>query len=78
MKTAFSSGQAQQASELAHKMSPPCRHLGAIQLCNLLKQIEDSLRNNEEPDTLEPLLAESILEFAGIKSIIEIQITKIA
>jgi CheY-like chemotaxis protein/HPt (histidine-containing phosphotransfer) domain-containing protein len=77
MEATVRSGQTSQAYELVHKMLPPCRHLGATQLCSLLKQIEDNIRNNEQTITLESLMADSIQEFAGIKGIIESQIAKI-
>jgi signal transduction histidine kinase/CheY-like chemotaxis protein/HPt (histidine-containing phosphotransfer) domain-containing protein len=77
MKVVVNSGQPAQAYELAHKMLPPCRHIGATQLCSLLKQIEENIRNNEQANALESLMAESIQEFDGIKGIIEIQIAKI-
>jgi signal transduction histidine kinase/HPt (histidine-containing phosphotransfer) domain-containing protein/ActR/RegA family two-component response regulator len=77
MKAMITSDQPDQAYELAHKMLPPCRHIGATQLCSLLKQIEDNIRNNNQAHALESLMTESIKEFAEIKSIIEMQIAKI-
>lgn len=77
MKSVASSGQSGQISELAHKMLPPCRHIGASQLCNLLKQIEDGVKNKEQAQALESLLDESLHEFNDIKGLIEIQIAKI-
>ncbi len=77
MKIAVSKGESKQITELAHKMLPPCRHLGATALCNLLKQIEDNIRNEEKSDALESLLGESLQEFKGIRGLIEEHIAKI-
>jgi CheY-like chemotaxis protein/HPt (histidine-containing phosphotransfer) domain-containing protein len=77
MNDVVNSGHPGQAYELAHKMLPPCRHLGATQLCSLLKQIEENIKNKEQPHALVTLTAESIQEFADIKGLIEIQIAKI-
>jgi signal transduction histidine kinase/HPt (histidine-containing phosphotransfer) domain-containing protein len=37
------------AADLAHKLSSPCRHLKAIKLYNLLKQIEQNMRSPGQP-----------------------------
>ena len=66
MKVALNSGQLQHVSDLAHKMLPPSRHIGAKDLCNLLKKIEESIRNEEEHKLIEPLISELTSEFETI------------
>jgi HPt (histidine-containing phosphotransfer) domain-containing protein len=77
MKAVLPSGESKQISELAHKMLPPCKHIGASDLYNYLKQIEENIRNNEKTEVLETLLDESLLEFNGIRGLIETHIAKI-
>lgn len=76
MRTVVTSGELVRVSELAHKMLPPCRHIGATDLFNLLKRIEDNI-NKKEPQALDSLMKESLQEFDGIKGLIEEQISKI-
>ena len=44
MQEAVTSGQWESVANLAHKMLPPCRHIGASDLYNLLRQIEEVSR----------------------------------
>ena len=48
MREAVSVEDFNSAADLAHKMLSPCRHLGALELFNLLNQIEKSARNNAD------------------------------
>ncbi len=78
MKTVVTSGELTIVSELAHKMLPPCRHIGAMNLYNLLKKIEDNVNKKDQSMALESLMKESLREFDGIRGLIEEQISKIA
>jgi signal transduction histidine kinase/CheY-like chemotaxis protein/HPt (histidine-containing phosphotransfer) domain-containing protein len=77
MQEAVISGQWESVADLAHKMLPPCRHIGATDLCNLLKKIEESIQNNVDPGSVEILTRESFREFEAVSELIEERITKI-
>jgi len=77
MNKAVASGQWESVADLAHKMLPPCRHLGAKDLYNYLKKIEESVQNKADIETIESLTKESIREFEAINKILDEQIVKI-
>jgi CheY-like chemotaxis protein/HPt (histidine-containing phosphotransfer) domain-containing protein len=77
MKEAVRTGGLDTIAELAHKMSPPCRHIGALELSNLLKKIEENTKNKVALHDLEGMTATSIKEFESVSVLIEEQITKI-
>lgn len=78
MMEAVKSGRIDTAGEQAHKILPPCRHIGASELCDLLKKIEVSCQNNIEPQDLEILTDESMLEFEKIRQLVKEHIMKIS
>lgn len=77
MQAAVSSGNFEQVAELAHKMMPPCRHLGVSDLASLLKNIEESVHKNIGLQPLTQLAGEAINEFEAISVLITEQIAKI-
>ena len=77
MQEAVNSGKFEPVAELAHKMMPPCRHLGVSDLAILLKKIEESVHNNAESQTLIQQTWEAINEFDTISVLITEQIAKI-
>jgi signal transduction histidine kinase/CheY-like chemotaxis protein/HPt (histidine-containing phosphotransfer) domain-containing protein len=77
IKANIRSGRSDTITDLAHKMLPPCRHIGALELSSLLKKIEEVTRNKTELESLEKLTEESILEFDQITRLIEKHIAKI-
>jgi CheY-like chemotaxis protein/HPt (histidine-containing phosphotransfer) domain-containing protein len=74
---AVMSSQWESASDLAHKMLPPCRHIGASELCNLLKKIEESLQDNVDSGFVKRLIIESKREFDAVSELIKEHISKI-
>ena len=77
MDEAVDTGQWEAVAELAHKMLPPSRHIGASDLCNLLLRIEESIRNKAEKEVIDMLTKESFTEFGIIRDILNGQIAKI-
>jgi HPt (histidine-containing phosphotransfer) domain-containing protein len=77
MHEAVNSGQWEAVADLAHKMLPPSRHIGASDLCNLLRKVEDSIRNKSDKEAVDILTKESFTEFAIIRDILNGQIAKI-
>lgn len=78
MQEAVKSGRVDSVADLAHKMLPPCKHIGASDLCNLLRKIEENIKKKVEPQALEKLLEETIPEFEVVSGLIKDQITKIS
>ncbi len=78
MEAAARSGQVDSIRELAHKMMPPCRHIGAMDLFNLLRKIEVNLQNNAEAKDVEQLTGESLTEFESVSGLIKEHIAKIS
>jgi HPt (histidine-containing phosphotransfer) domain-containing protein len=77
MKVAVRTGGLDTIAELAHKLSPPCRHIGALELSGLLKKIEENTKNKVDLHDLEGMTSTSIKEFESVSVLIEEQITKI-
>ncbi|MGD0755337.1 MAG: ATP-binding protein [Bacteroidales bacterium] len=78
MQEIVKSGRIDSVADLAHKMSSPCRHIGALDLCNLLRKIEENIQKKVEPNNLETLAGESLLEFEAVSGLIKEHIAKIS
>lgn len=63
-------------AEHAHKISSPCKHLGANLLYNLLKEIEENCRNNTNLDDVSDLIEKVATEYKTIKELINKELTK--
>jgi len=70
MNKAVETGQWETVAELAHKISPPCRHIGAEDLYRFLKKIEEVIRNHEESGPVKSLAEESGKEFEMIRELL--------
>ena len=77
MNEAVSSDQWDTVAELAHKMLPPSRHIGASDLSIFLRKIEDSVKNNAETGSIVSLAKETSREFEVIRDLLNEQIAKI-
>jgi HPt (histidine-containing phosphotransfer) domain-containing protein len=78
MQEAVNSGQVDHVADLAHKMLSPSRHIGANGLCNLLKKIEENVHKKIEPNNLEMLTRESLLEFEVVSGLIKEHVANIS
>ena len=65
-------------ADLSHKIQPPCRHIGAMDLYNLLNKIEKTIRNNEGHATIESDTRDAFSEFASISKLINEHISKMS
>jgi CheY-like chemotaxis protein/HPt (histidine-containing phosphotransfer) domain-containing protein len=74
---AVETGNMKAAMETAHKISAPCRHVGAEELYTCLKAIEDQAQNHKNLHTLVKLYEDSNREFAVIRNILQEHIVKI-
>ncbi len=77
MQNAALSGESGSVVELAHKLIPPCRHIGASDLCNLLRKIEKSNRSEWDTGLVEKLTIQSLSEFNAVQKLIRDQINNI-
>jgi HPt (histidine-containing phosphotransfer) domain-containing protein len=77
MNDAVESGQWDKASGLAHKISPPCRHIGAEDLYTLLKKIEENIENHADSGPVKILVNESAKEFETIRELLNACMVKI-
>lgn len=77
MLDACKSGQFIQVAELAHKILPPARHIGASDLCKLLRNIEENVHLKAGIPTIEKLVNETTAEFEIVSGLINEHITKI-
>lgn len=78
MQEAVRTRNLKQVSELAHKMLPPCRHIGAMELYALLKKLEENIQVKLDQESMEKFMDESLKEFATINTLITQHIAKIS
>jgi HPt (histidine-containing phosphotransfer) domain-containing protein len=78
IREAMMSGKVEMIADLAHKMLPPCRHVGASDLCDYLKKIEVCIHNKSDGNLLEKLIKESFGEFEIIRELIKELTSKIS
>jgi signal transduction histidine kinase/CheY-like chemotaxis protein/HPt (histidine-containing phosphotransfer) domain-containing protein len=60
-------GNIEQVMQLAHKLSSPCRHLGAHKLLLLLKQIENEFQPHDTSTDLKEMIQKANSEYDTIK-----------
>jgi signal transduction histidine kinase/CheY-like chemotaxis protein/HPt (histidine-containing phosphotransfer) domain-containing protein len=77
MLDAVRSGQPDPVAELAHKMLPPARHIGASDLCKLLKTIEENVHAKADNQVIEKMVIESLTEFDNVTGLINEHLSKI-
>ena len=63
-------------ASLAHKLLAPCRHIGAMDLCNILGMIEKGIKKDINVEAIEILSIESLKEFEVISGLLNEHITK--
>ncbi len=76
MQEAIKNHQLEPAADLSHKIQPPCRHVGAVKLFNILLRIEKTIRKDDHSESLEKLAGNAILEFGVISRQINDHIAK--
>jgi len=77
MLDAVRSDKYDQVAELAHKILPPARHIGASDLCKILRNIEENIHLKADIQTIENMVNESITEFGIVSRLINEHISKI-
>ncbi|MDP4222382.1 MAG: ATP-binding protein [Bacteroidota bacterium] len=77
MQDAVTSHQWDSVADLAHKILPPCRHIGAMGLYSILNRIEKSIRDNNDTGSVEALTDKSLNEFRVVSNLLNEQISKL-
>jgi HPt (histidine-containing phosphotransfer) domain-containing protein len=77
LKNAVSARQWESAADIAHKSMSPCRHIGAMDLYNILGTIEKATRSNDFSIPVEKLAENALAEFEEISSLLNGHIAKI-
>ena len=77
MHEAMLAGNKQMIADLAHKLLPPCRHLGAVKLVNLLTDIRKRIKNTGDLTDAGKLINEATREFDNICHLLNDHIAKI-
>lgn len=65
-------------ANLSHKIQPPCRHIGAIKLFDMLAGIERSIRGEGNTGQTMAMIENAAAEFGIIKRLVEEEIAKIS
>jgi HPt (histidine-containing phosphotransfer) domain-containing protein len=76
MQEAIKNLQWETAADLSHKIQPPCRHIGALRLYNILNTIEKAIRKNDYTESVDKMAENALLEFGVISRQINDHITK--
>lgn len=77
MLEACSSGQLDPVRNIAHKLLPPCRHIGAMNLYDILVKIEKDNLKITDKSGIEKLIRKAIREFEEVNGLVNEQISKI-
>jgi signal transduction histidine kinase/ActR/RegA family two-component response regulator/HPt (histidine-containing phosphotransfer) domain-containing protein len=64
-------------ADIAHKLIPQCRHLGAVELTSLLTEVETASRSGSDSGKIESLLGRIGEIYPGVRREIEEQMSKI-
>ncbi|MRR21387.1 response regulator [bacterium] len=76
IQDALLNGNGQMASDLAHKLIPPCRHIGASDLCEMLKGIEKSSGSTYINPETSDLAGKAVREFAELSKLLNDHLAK--
>ncbi len=77
MNEELTKGNLKQVADLAHKLLPPARHIGATDLCGYLGTIEDSVNNNSNGESVKNIIKQAMKEFEAVNELIKERIAKI-
>jgi signal transduction histidine kinase/CheY-like chemotaxis protein/HPt (histidine-containing phosphotransfer) domain-containing protein len=77
MLKAALSGEWNSVADIAHKMLPPCRHLGATDLYDIISKIKESISRKTDGQEIETMVRESLAEFESVREIVNEYIAKL-
>ncbi len=78
LNEAVYTGQWETAANLAHKLLPPCRHIGATELCTILRQIEEGVQQDVDSELIKKLSERSLQESETVNDLLQEHILKIS
>jgi HPt (histidine-containing phosphotransfer) domain-containing protein len=78
MNAAVLARQWEAVANLAHKLLPPCKHIGATELCTILRLIEERVQEEVDLDLIEKLSEKSLEEFNTVSELLHEHIIKIS
>lgn len=78
MQEAAGNEEWEKTADISHKIQPPCRHIGAIKLFNMLSGIEQSIRKEGNTGQTGIMIGNAAVEFGIIKKLVEEEIAKIS
>jgi HPt (histidine-containing phosphotransfer) domain-containing protein len=64
-------------ANLAHKLLPPSRHIGAVKLSSILRKIEENAMNRTNKKSVESLAAGALAEFNAVAGLLKDYISKL-
>lgn len=76
IREALLNGNRLMASDLAHKLIPPCRHIGAADLCEILREIESNCVGPDRKAETTDLIAKALREFAELNKLLKDHLAK--
>jgi signal transduction histidine kinase/DNA-binding NarL/FixJ family response regulator len=77
IREASKSGNSAVIADHAHKLIPPCRHIGASELTDTLRKIEECIQKKEDERVLSPIIEDSFSEFDAVRGQIRNHLSKI-
>jgi signal transduction histidine kinase/CheY-like chemotaxis protein/HPt (histidine-containing phosphotransfer) domain-containing protein len=77
MQEAARAGTWEAVADLAHKMLPPCRHIGAMELHSVLSKIEDGVSKKSPAQSIVTLIVKSLGEFEAVSELVNEYIAKL-
>ncbi len=78
IQQAVETGNAEEVGETAHRISSPCKHLGADELYSSLKAMEEEAGNHKNMAILAQLSENSLKEFLEIEMVLQDHVLKIS
>jgi CheY-like chemotaxis protein/HPt (histidine-containing phosphotransfer) domain-containing protein len=78
LKGAVTEQQWETGADISHKIQPPCRHIGAMDLYNILNKIERTIRNNDNTGSVVTLADNALVEFGIVSRLINDHIVKMS
>jgi signal transduction histidine kinase/CheY-like chemotaxis protein/HPt (histidine-containing phosphotransfer) domain-containing protein len=78
LKGAVTKQQWESVADISHKIQPPCRHVGAMDLYNLLNKIERTIRNNDNTGSVETLAENVLVEFGIVSRLLDDHLAKMS
>jgi len=77
LQKAISNRDPGSAADISHKIQPPCRHIGALELHGILVRIERAARTEIDTSELEIMAKQARAQFVVVKQLVNTHIEKL-